>query len=61
MVIVICIAGADIKEMENKTFQECMKSGFLDHWNSVAKCRKPTIAAVNGFAVSYEIFTCSND
>ncbi|XP_046854756.1 enoyl-CoA hydratase, mitochondrial-like [Xenia sp. Carnegie-2017] len=44
-------AGADIKEMENKTFQECMKSGFLDHWNSVAKCTKPTIAAVNGFAL----------
>ena len=45
-------AGADIKEMENKTFQDCVKSGFLGQWDSVAKCTKPTIAAVNGFAVS---------
>ena len=38
--------------MENKTFQECVKSGFLAKWDSVARCTKPTIAAVNGFAVS---------
>ena len=44
-------AGADIKEMEDKTFQDCVKSGFLGQWDSVAKCTKPTIAAVNGFAL----------
>ncbi|CAB4009247.1 enoyl- hydratase, mitochondrial [Paramuricea clavata] len=44
-------AGADIKEMENKTFQDCVKSGFLGKWDSVARCTKPTIAAVNGFAL----------
>ncbi|XP_028408134.1 enoyl-CoA hydratase, mitochondrial-like isoform X2 [Dendronephthya gigantea] len=44
-------AGADIKEMENKTFQECIKTGFLGQWDSIAKCTKPTIAAVNGFAL----------
>lgn len=44
-------AGADIKEMQNLTFQDCIKSGFLDEWNSLARCTKPTIAAVNGFAL----------
>ena len=39
--------------MENKTFQDCVKSGFLGKWDSVARCTKPTIAAVNGFAVSH--------
>ena len=44
--------------MENKTFQDCVKSGFLGSWDSVARCTKPTIAAVNGFAVSCRsIFT----
>lgn len=44
-------AGADIKEMQNKTFQECYAGGFLAGWDRVATVRKPTIAAVNGFAV----------
>lgn len=44
-------AGADIKEMQDKTFQDCVKSGFLGDWDSLANCKKPTIAAVNGFAL----------
>ncbi|XP_015134171.1 enoyl-CoA hydratase, mitochondrial isoform X2 [Gallus gallus] len=44
-------AGADIKEMQNKTFQECYAGGFLAGWDRVATVRKPTIAAVNGFAL----------
>ncbi|KAF7710343.1 enoyl-CoA hydratase, mitochondrial [Silurus meridionalis] len=44
-------AGADIKEMQNKTFQECILGNFLAHWNKVATVRKPVIAAVNGFAL----------
>ena len=52
MHIILAIAGADIKEMENKTFQDCVKSGFLGQWDGIARCTKPTIAAVNGFAVS---------
>ncbi|XP_052532706.1 enoyl-CoA hydratase, mitochondrial [Tympanuchus pallidicinctus] len=44
-------AGADIKEMQNKTFQECYSGGFLAGWDRVATVRKPTIAAVNGFAL----------
>ncbi|KAM4599833.1 enoyl-CoA hydratase, mitochondrial isoform 1-T1 [Fundulus diaphanus] len=43
-------AGADIKEMQNRTFQECYGGNFLAHWNRVSTVRKPVIAAVNGFA-----------
>lgn len=45
------LAGADIKEMQNRTFQECYGGNFLSHWNKVSTVRKPVIAAVNGFAV----------
>lgn len=45
------IAGADIKEMQNRTFQECYGGNFLAHWNKVSTVKKPVIAAVNGFAV----------
>lgn len=45
-------AGADIKEMANNTYAQCLSSNFLEHWNRVATTRKPVIAAVNGFAVS---------
>ncbi|KAJ8248441.1 hypothetical protein GJAV_G00242050 [Gymnothorax javanicus] len=44
-------AGADIKEMQNRTFQECYGKNFLGHWNRVAEGKKPVIAAVNGFAL----------
>ncbi|XP_028651434.2 enoyl-CoA hydratase, mitochondrial [Erpetoichthys calabaricus] len=44
-------AGADIKEMQNRTFQECYGGNFLSHWNRVSTVRKPIIAAVNGFAL----------
>ncbi|MEQ2227835.1 putative enoyl-CoA hydratase, mitochondrial [Ilyodon furcidens] len=44
-------AGADIKEMQNRTFQECYGGNFLAHWNRVSMVRKPVIAAVNGFAL----------
>ncbi|XP_025048983.1 enoyl-CoA hydratase, mitochondrial isoform X2 [Alligator sinensis] len=44
-------AGADIKEMQNSTFQECYRSNFLAGWNSVSTVRKPVIAAVNGYAL----------
>lgn len=44
-------AGADIKEMQNRTFQECFSGNFLSHWNRVSTTKKPVIAAVNGFAV----------
>ncbi|NXR23262.1 ECHM protein, partial [Cinclus mexicanus] len=44
-------AGADIKEMQNKTFQECYSGGFLAGWDKVSIVRKPIIAAVNGYAL----------
>nr|XP_025953196.1 enoyl-CoA hydratase, mitochondrial [Dromaius novaehollandiae] len=44
-------AGADIKEMQNKTFQQCYSSGFLADWERVSTVRKPVIAAVNGYAL----------
>ncbi|NWU08973.1 ECHM protein, partial [Cephalopterus ornatus] len=44
-------AGADIKEMQNKTFQECYNGAFLEGWGKISVIRKPIIAAVNGYAL----------
>lgn len=44
-------AGADIKEMANNTYSNCVSGNFLGHWNRVATTIKPVIAAVNGYAV----------
>ncbi|GAB1292856.1 Enoyl-CoA hydratase, mitochondrial [Apodemus speciosus] len=43
-------AGADIKEMQNRTFQDCYSSKFLSHWDHITRVKKPVIAAVNGYA-----------
>lgn len=44
-------AGADIKEMQNNTYADCIKGNFLNDWTKVADCGKPIIAAVNGYAL----------
>src|SRR5277367_2003016 len=45
-------AGADIKEMQPKTFIDMFSSDFAASGaDRVAKCRKPTIAAVAGYAL----------
>jgi enoyl-CoA hydratase len=44
-------AGADIKEMQPKSYMDVYKSNFLSTWERVAHCRKPIIAAVAGFAL----------
>ncbi|MFB0951431.1 MAG: enoyl-CoA hydratase [Rhodospirillales bacterium] len=44
-------AGADIKEMQSKSYMDTYMSNFISTWERVAKCRKPVIAAVNGFAL----------
>ena len=45
-------AGADIKEMQPKTFIDMFSSDFASiGGDRVAKCRKPTIAAVAGYAL----------
>ncbi|MFC3675164.1 enoyl-CoA hydratase [Ferrovibrio xuzhouensis] len=45
-------AGADIKEMQPKTYMDVFKADFITRdWERVAKCRKPVIAAVAGYAL----------
>src|SRR5262245_28697857 len=44
-------AGADIKEMQSKTYMDAYKSDFIGAWERVTRVRKPVIAAVAGFAV----------
>uniref|UniRef100_A0A7I4BSS2 Probable enoyl-CoA hydratase, mitochondrial n=1 Tax=Physcomitrium patens TaxID=3218 RepID=A0A7I4BSS2_PHYPA len=44
-------AGADIKEMKDKTMVDAYASRFVGHWNAVTAIRKPIIAAVNGYAL----------
>ena len=44
-------AGADIKEMQDKTFAEAFLGDFISRWENVSKTRKPIIAAVAGFAL----------
>jgi enoyl-CoA hydratase len=44
-------AGADIKEMQTKTYMDVYKGDFIGTWDRVARCRKPVIAAVAGFAL----------
>jgi len=44
-------AGADIKEMADKTFAEAFLGEFVSSWDRVAHMRKPVIAAVAGFAL----------
>jgi enoyl-CoA hydratase len=44
-------AGADIKEMQSKTYMQAYKEDFIGAWDRLARCRKPTIAAVAGFAL----------
>lgn len=44
-------AGADIKEMQNRTMAANYTEAFLASWENISKMRKPLIAAVNGFAL----------
>jgi len=44
-------AGADIKEMSGKTFQEAYRTDMLAFWHDLTKVRKPIVAAVNGYAL----------
>jgi enoyl-CoA hydratase len=44
-------AGADIKEMANKTFIEAYLGNFCADWDRAARARKPVVAAVAGFAL----------
>lgn len=44
-------AGADIKEMQNKTYATNLKDDFIAKWLNISKSKKPLIAAVNGYAL----------
>jgi enoyl-CoA hydratase len=44
-------AGADIKEMQAKTYMEVYREDFISSWERITRCRKPVIAAVAGFAL----------
>jgi enoyl-CoA hydratase len=45
-------AGADIKEMQSKNYIDVLNEDFITaNWESVAKARKPVIAAVAGYAL----------
>ena len=44
-------AGADIKEMQAKTYAEMYLADFFIGWEAFARLRKPIIAAVAGYAL----------
>jgi len=45
-------AGADIKAMKDMSYMDVYKSDFITaQWEQLARCRKPIIAAVAGFAL----------
>jgi len=45
-------AGADIKEMQSKSYMDAYMQDFITvHWERIASCRKPTVAAVAGYAL----------
>lgn len=44
-------AGADIKEMQAKSFVDAYMADFLSGWDRFARLRKPVIAAVAGYAL----------
>ena len=44
-------AGADIKEMAEKSFFNAFMGNFAADWDRAARARKPIVAAVGGFAL----------
>ena len=45
-------AGADIKEMAERTFPQTMQDDFIGGaWEAIPRARKPIIAAVSGYAL----------
>jgi enoyl-CoA hydratase/carnithine racemase len=44
-------AGADIKAMRERSFQDVLVHPTAAYWKRIAACRTPTIAAVSGFAL----------
>ena len=44
-------AGADIKEMQSRTYPAVLLDDFIAPWETILRVKKPVIAAVAGFAL----------
>ena len=44
-------AGADIKEMQSRSYPAVLQDDFIAKWETVLRVKKPVIAAVAGFAL----------
>ncbi len=44
-------AGADVREMKDKSFTDVYLNDFLGTWDRISSFRKPIIAAVSGFCL----------
>ena len=44
-------AGADVKEMQHQSYTDMHGADFFGQWDALATLRKPTIAAVSGYAL----------
>ena len=44
-------AGADIKEMQHRTYPAVLQDDFIARWETILQVKKPVIAAVAGFAL----------
>jgi enoyl-CoA hydratase/carnithine racemase len=44
-------AGADIKAMAERSFQDVLKASTMQFWRRIGACRTPLVAAVSGFAL----------
>lgn len=44
-------AGADIKQMKDRSFAQVVTTNFLSGWDRVAQAKTPVIAAVSGYAL----------
>lgn len=44
-------AGADIKEMQSKSYMDAYMGDFIGNWERISTARKPVIAAVAGYAL----------
>lgn len=60
-------AGADISEMQDKTFEECYGNDMFGEWQGLSRLKTPWIAAVSGYclgggcevAMMSDIMVCS--
>lgn len=44
-------SGADLKELQEQTYEDVHHNDFIENWEKISKFPKPIIAAVSGFAL----------